>query len=173
MKRERWLTLVWQWIMAELRQLRYPPEFRIEAVSVSPELTTSVHELLNRLQALFTVTPKEDEKLLTIVAELATGLWRVRNRVRTLPEGDESIRRLKRVMEAVWEAMEANNVKVQEHTGEDYDEGMALEVLDVQTNPSLARAKVVETVKPSIFVNGRLVQWGIVIIGKPPERGGD
>lgn len=173
MRRKRWLTFVWQRIMAGLRQLRYPPEFRIEAVSVSPELITSVHELLNRLQALSIATPKEDEKLLSIVAELATGLWRVRNRVRILPDGDEAIRRLKRVMEAVWEAMEANNVKVQEHTGENYDEGMALEVLDVQIDPSLTRAKVVETVKPSIFVNGRLVQWGIVIIGKPPEKGGN
>lgn len=162
----------WRHVIAQLRQWCYPPEFRIEAVSFSPELMTTLNEILSRIQSLVAV-PEEDEKLLSIISELTIGLWRVRNRIRTLPDEGETVRRLKRVMEAVWEVMEGNGIKVKEHTGEEYDEGMALEVLDTQIDPSLDRAKVIETVKPSVFLNGRLIQWGVVIVGKPHDKGGD
>jgi hypothetical protein len=156
----------------DMKQWRYPPEFRIKPAPVLPEIMPLINEIFNKLQTLSMTTSEKDQDLLSLIAELATGLWRIRNRISSLPDNDESIRRLKRVMKAVWEAMEANGVKIQEHTGEDYREGMALEVLTIETNPSLTQAKVIETIKPSVFVNGRLVQWAVVIVGKPPEEGG-
>ena len=72
----------------------------------------------------------------------------------------------------MWDRLEASNVEIREHTGADYDPGMALDVLLFQDDPSLKHETIIETIKPSIFVSGRLVSPGEVIVGKPssPEE---
>lgn len=156
------LQTLWQWC--------YPKEFRIEAPTAPAELMVTLKQLIDRLQAEVLKPSQHDDTLLPLIGELATGLWRMGNRLRVLPDGPEDIRRLKRVFQALWEAMGANGVEIRDHTSDDYDAGMALEVLTFQTDPTLEREKVIETIKPSVYVRGKLVQWGVVIVGKPTGK---
>ena len=103
------------------------------------------------------------------LADLATSLWRLR---RLLPSGGgagrpEDLRRLERHAEAMWDILAQAGVRIQDHTGAAFDSGQVLKVLDFQETPGLEREKVIETAKPSVYHQGRPIQKGEVIVGKP------
>ena len=162
---------MFQRLWRTMRQWRYPPEFRIEAPTMLPEVLAA----LQRLEALVLSesTFQENDALLNLVAELATGLWRLRRRLQNTPEDHDDLRRAKRICQALWDTMEEKGVMVHDYTGESYDPGMMVEVLTFQENKALTRDQIVETIKPSVFLQGRLIQWGVVIVGTPNKKEGN
>lgn len=162
---------MFQRLCQAIRQWRYPPEFRIEAPKASPEVLVILKKLEELIKSGFTF--QEDETLFNLVAELATGLWRLRRRLQGIPEGHEDVRRAKRICQAIWDAMEEKGIMVHDHNGEDYNPGMMVEVLTFQEDKALAKEQVIETVKPSVFLRGRLIQWGVVIVGTPSKKEGN
>lgn len=161
---------MFQRLWQTIRQWRYPPEFRIDAPPALPEVLMALQKLETLMRSEAMSYKKEDETLLGLIAELVTGLWRLRNRLQSILDDREDLRRLKRILQAVWEAMEAMGVRVHDHVGEDYDPGMAVEVLTFQDDKALTKEQIIEAVKPSVFVHGRLVQWGVVIVGRPVQK---
>ncbi len=106
---------------------------------------------------------------------LATALWRLRSAVPA--EGSGAVadpRRIARHVEAMWDALAQAGIEIQDHTGAPFDSGLALKCLAFQPTEGMEREKVIETVKPSIYYRGRLVQMGEVIVGtpRPPARPG-
>lgn len=162
-----------------LRQLAFPPEFRIHALPPEPPPTAAEaaaaplaeaserdHELV-RLQ-------REEERQLKLLADLATSLWRLRGRMLEPETGlpKDAFRREYRHVEAMWDALAQAGMEVQDHTGAPYDVGMSLKVLTFQPAPGVPRERVQETLKPSLYWQGRSIQMGEVIVEtpeKPPE----
>lgn len=116
-----------------------------------------------------------DDALLddSALASLATGLWRARRR--TLAPGTDEpraeMRPVFRHLQSMWDTLAAAGVAIQDHDGQPFESGLALEVLTFQPTPGLRGEAVVETVRPSVYARDRVVQRGQVIVGTPEEEG--
>ncbi len=150
-----------------LRQLRFPREFRIAPPAHLPELIEAIKQLGEKPTAS---QPESGEELL---ASVSTGLWRLRRRMvdpKTNKPLDE-MRRAYRHLEGVWDTLTQAGVEVQDHTGSFIPPGVSLKVVAAEPTPGLKRDTVTETVKPSVYLKGRRIQIGEVIVGTPMPAG--
>src|SRR5262249_19317560 len=102
-------------------------------------------------------------------AEIATGLWRLRRRMVDPRTGEplDDLRKCFRDLESVWDALARLGVEIQEHTGSPYDPGQRLRVIEFQPVPGAPGETVLETIKPSVYFKGQLIQMGEIIVGMP------
>jgi hypothetical protein len=104
------------------------------------------------------------------LATAVTNLWRAQRKLtaageRPSPRDRQASRYLRTCTEALADA----GLVVQDHDGDAFNPGRALEVLVYQENPALTAETVIETVRPSVYLHGRLVQMGQVIVGTPAQ----
>ncbi len=157
-------------VRAEVRQMLFPREFRIPALPPlleAEDLLRTVREL----SAAAGAARREslDPGSLKLLADVGTGLWRLKQKM-LRPGTDqplEEMRRAYRHLESVWDALSQAGTEIQDHTGSPFDPGMAIRVISYQPTAGLAREKVIETIKPTIYYRGRTVQMGEVIVGRP------
>lgn len=150
-----------------------PPAFRLVPVDPGAREAPAHRRSIEPAPAPGGVPGQAEAGLLDTdtVLRLATGLWRIRERMidpktrEPLPEMRKALRHVDRTLEDLRDA----GIEVRDHTGESMpDIGVtALRVIAFESRPGLATQCVVETVKPSVFAQGRLVQMGEVIVGKP------
>lgn len=156
---------------AEFRQRRYHRPFRI----AEPQWDGEHRERMRRLAAeLVEVAPVADGPALneSALADAATNLWRARRRIaRATGEGSRDARQVGRYLRASQEALDAAGVVVQDHDGDDYYAGLSLEVLVFQEEPDLKTEKVLETVRPSVYLGDHRIQMGQIIVGCPLGSG--
>lgn len=166
----------------DMRQRRHHPAFRIPAPVWTEQQCRQIEELLAQAQATTpaetpdptvdpavgpAVGPAPDE---TALATAATNLWRAERKL--TPPGERPTardRQAARYLRTCAEALAEAGLVVQEHDGDGFNSGRALEVLVYQEHPGLAAETVLETVRPSIYLHGRLVQMGQVIVGTPSK----
>jgi hypothetical protein len=150
-------------LAAALRQLLQPPELRISAPD--PAAVLPLLEALGREPR----SPGAEEPRARLLAEMATGLWRLRGRMVDAGTGEPhpEMRRAFRHLQAVWDALARAGVEVQEHAGRPFDPGQSLRVLAFQPTAGLPRETVLETVKPCVYLDGQRIQVGEVIVGTP------
>ncbi len=162
-------------LLTSLRQLRYPREFRIAPPRVPPALWPLLEGLLARSRAdgappaagrSETGDAGASARLLT---QLGTDLWRLRQKMIDPATGRplDSMRRAFRHLESAWDTLAAEGLTIQDHTDTPYDAGLALKVVAFQPTPGFTAERVTETIKPSIYLKGRAVQMGEVIVGTP------
>lgn len=167
-----------------LRQLMYPREFRIAPHAPPSGAETTIKNLIHTLVANLrgeteTGDPAgeplsldvDPEQWLTFLANVATGLWRLKQKM-VQPGTDEPLdemRRAFRHLESLWDIVVQEGVEIRDHTGDLVPESgvYGLKTLAIQPTPGLARQTVIETIKPSIFFQGQMIQMGEVIIGAP------
>jgi hypothetical protein len=161
------MSFAWGWACTA-RQLLYPREFRIAApewpaeAGVDPPAYSPAPPLAAKEAA------RDDHHLL---GDVATGLWRLRQKLVDPETGrprDET-RRAYRHLEATWDALAQGGIEIRDHTGERVPSGgvYVLRTIAFQPTPGLQRETVIETVKPSIYLRGRMIQVGEVVVGTP------
>jgi hypothetical protein len=105
------------------------------------------------------------------LAGVCTGLWRARRRMVDQREGRaaDEMRIPLRHIEAVWDTLEEAGIEISDHTGEPVPEYgvLLLDVLAYQPTPGIDRDRIVDTIRPSVYLRQRLVQMGQVIVGTP------
>jgi hypothetical protein len=104
-----------------------------------------------------------------LIADLATGLWRLKKRFLE-PGTDrprEELRRAYRDVEALWDTLTQAGVEVIDPTGKPYDPAESLNVLAFQPTPGLNQEKVIETVRPTVYLRSHWLQMAEVIVGTP------
>jgi len=110
------------------------------------------------------------------VARIATGLWRIRARMMDLNSGEvlPEMRKVMRHVERALEDLADVGVEVIDHTGQALPDvgASALTALAYEPRAGLREATVVETVLPSVYLRGKSIQTGEVIVGKPDGAGG-
>jgi len=109
---------------------------------------------------------KEEKRL---VVDLGITLWRMQKAVME-PEKDRPRRGMKAVarhLNSAWDALHQRGLKVQDHTGCKFDTGQSLTVLAFQPTAGIAWEVVLETVKPTLYLEGTVIQMGEVIVGIP------
>ncbi|MFD3522626.1 hypothetical protein [Streptomyces sp. NPDC058653] len=115
------------------------------------------------------VDPAGDPLDAKALADAATNLWRAQRRLNRRGEASSSrSRQTSRYLRYCREALDEAGLLVQEHEGDAFHAGLSLEVLTFQEDASLTAETVLETVKPTIYLNGRRIQMGEVIVGSPP-----
>jgi hypothetical protein len=67
----------------------------------------------------------------------------------------------------VWDALKENGLEIQDHTGDPYDSGQSLKAPAFEPTPGLKEETVIDTIKPSIYLDGKMIQMGEVVVGIP------
>lgn len=113
----------------------------------------------------------EIHKLVSLVADIATGIWRTRSKLSAVDIDSLPAEVIKahRHIGFMWDALSSAKIEVQDHTNEKYVAGLALKVIAFQPSPSVHVEIITETIKPSIFYNDRLIQMGEVIVETPEK----
>lgn len=153
------------------RQLMHPRAFRIDPIPVP---SSAVTVLLGRqeqssVQHSATPEPARDEAAEALVAALSTGIWQARMRMLDPATGRplaEAKRAFVPVREA-WKQLREAGVEVVDHTGEAYDDGLALDVVAMQPIEGCTAEVISETVMPTILWNGKRIQQGLVVVVTP------
>jgi hypothetical protein len=160
---------------SSLRQLGYPREFRIAPAVWPSGLLSVLEKLAQTLRDQHRQAPDESPEAqrerVRFLADVGTGLWRLRQKM--LQPGTErpleEMRRAYRHLESTWDALAQAGVEIQEHTGAPYDPGMSLKVIAFQPTPGINREKILETIKPTIYLKNQPIQMGEVIVGTPEK----
>ncbi|WP_328604248.1 hypothetical protein OG943_29845 [Amycolatopsis sp. NBC_00345] len=162
----------------EARQRRQHREFRIEEPLWGGEERTRLRELVTQVSTALAVAGQRPAEALedngsglseSDLATAATALWRARKRLDGAD--DRAARQAGRLLAMSQDALEAAGVAVQDHDGTLYDSGLALEVLVFQDEPGFTAERVVETVRPSVYLADHRIQMGQVIVGCPVAPG--
>jgi hypothetical protein len=74
---------------------------------------------------------------------------------------------MNRDVEAAADFIHQGDLEIKDHTGEIYDGGMRIKVIAFQKMDGLSRERIIETIKPTIYFKGKLLQLGEVIVGTP------
>jgi hypothetical protein len=158
---------------ASMRQRRYPVEFRIP----EPAWPTDLRERMLALVAQDTTdgtggdTGGSGEGAAVLddgyLADAVTSVWRAHRKLTAETDGSRSVQQARKHLESTWRALADTGVVVQGHDHAPFDPGQALEMVAQQPEPGLSRATVIETISPTIYINGRHVQMGKVIVGSP------
>lgn len=100
-----------------------------------------------------------------LVRELAVEIWRTRRRFDRLPaEAQGSARTLRDSIGRLEDLLTQHDVRFTTHDGETYDPGLVVEVLEAHGKPD-ERQIVVETVRPTVTWQGRMLCRAQVVVG--------
>jgi gentisate 1,2-dioxygenase len=104
-----------------------------------------------------------------MIATVGTGLWRMRQKLVNpdTNEPHEDMRPVYRNFESVWDSIRQAGAEIQDHTGNLYISGTTLRVIAFQPTADIDRELVTETLKPTIYFEGRMIQMGEVIVAIP------
>jgi hypothetical protein len=170
--------------MGSLRQLMYPKEFRIETKRTTAEISKLLKQFVPTEQSerLECQDPHAKASLPTrtdisdaALSDLGTSLWRIKDRMIDRETGmpAEGNRRTFRHLQSAWDVLAQVGVRILDHTNEIVPEGgiYSLKAVAYEPTSGLLRETVIETVKPTIYFQDRMIQMGEVIIGTPVTSG--
>ena len=101
--------------------------------------------------------------------ELANSAWDLRRSTTDLrsPDANPSISRIARHVDRLWESLEQVGVNIQDHTNQPFDSGQSLDVLAFQPTPGIDREVVIETIRPTVYLQDHRIQVGQIIVATP------
>jgi len=111
----------------------------------------------------------DSEKLEKALTEIATQAWRARSKMIDSSTGEarEEMKRVFRHVESILEKLREIGLELKDHTVDVFDYGLPLKVIATQPQPDITRENVIETIKPTIYWQDRIVQMGEVVIATP------
>jgi hypothetical protein len=155
---------VWQW--------RFPKEFRIWRRDLNSDI--SISTLSAAAENVRQSAGREGLELkqqCRLICEIATELWRLKTKMTDSEEQPkQETRKIFRHVAAGLDVLSEVGVEVQNHTGLLYRSGLSVETLAFQPTTEVARETVIETIRPSVYLNNRQIQQGQVIVGTPLNK---
>ena len=168
--------------LQKIRQYMLPAEFRISAAAYSQDVRDELSQAIDHFLKNWPpptappapVADVPDPRRLLFLADVGTGLWRMRRTM--IPAGSprfmearpvDGMRKSFNWLVSVWDVLKENGLEIQDHTGCVYREGQDLKVPAFEPTPGLNVDTVIDTIKPSIYLDGRMIQMGEVVVGTP------
>ncbi|WP_067903383.1 hypothetical protein [Nocardia vaccinii] len=111
-----------------------------------------------------------DKDFRPLLADLATGVWRLSNKLADDDAGADPAKLLRAVTRQVTsmaDALAEAGIRVQSHTGEPFDGGQSVQVIAYAPSAAVDREQVAETIMPTVYADGLLVQMGQIIVATP------
>jgi hypothetical protein len=112
----------------------------------------------------------DDKDFRPLLADLATGVWRLGNKLAdddAAADPAKLLRALARQVTSMSDALAEAGIQVQSHTGEPFDAGQSVQVIAYAPAPGVDRERVAETITPTVYADGQLVQMGQIIVATP------
>jgi len=107
------------------------------------------------------------------ISSLAIEIWRLEKRIEKvkgdMTKGEKSgIASISDQIQRVKDVLKKQEVEICEHTGTIYNDGLSLKVLHIEEIDGLPEGKmqIIETIKPSVYLKGKVIFLGEVIVGK-------
>ena len=158
------------------------PEKNVLAISsAATGFDDSLHTLMREFESMAqpasSTASADSESLERTLAVLATQAWRMSNRLID-PATKESrelldsrdCRGIARSLESIMDELSAFGITIKDRTGEAYDEGLPEKVIHGERRADLTKPQIIETLKPSIFLNKKTIQLGDIIVGIPTTK---
>jgi len=121
------------------------------------------------------VTPSTEAKTdyFRVMVAVANHAWSARNEITDPRTGQfrQEMQAFGKHIDAMFQILAEFGIVAHDHTGQPYDEGQSLKVVESIPAPGLNQKLVTETVLPSIFWNNRVIQNGEVRIATPAPFG--
>lgn len=116
--------------------------------------------------------PKEavipENETTRFIKKIANNVWKLRNKMLDEDGNPKNhFDRVYRFVEALDDALKEIDVSIKSHDGEVYDTGMAVNVVAWEKREGATREEIIETIKPTIRLGDRLLQWADVIAVTP------
>ena len=111
------------------------------------------------------------------VSSLAIEIWRLEKRFEKakgdMTKGEKSgIASIGDQIQRIKDIFKKQEIEICEHTGTAYNDGLSLKVLHIEEIDELPEGKmqIIETIKPSVYLKGKVIFLGEVIVGKAKEN---
>lgn len=153
-------------VLSYLRQFMYPPEFRINPMKTY-DLNTILKVVANLPDKGISTTISEES--IRFLSDLSLSLWRLEKKM-TKPGADQPLEGMSHAyscLTSIWNILIQAGVTVREHTGLLYEPGLPLVVIGYQEILEISEPKIMQTMKPTVYLHGNPVQYGEVIVGLP------
>jgi hypothetical protein len=111
------------------------------------------------------VSAQQVRELEAVVAETATGLWRLAGRL--ADTAGEPCGGARRQLGRILETLADNGIHIEDHHEQRFHPGLPMEVLAYRPTPGLRHETVIEVERPSVYRNETLIQRARVIVGTP------
>ncbi len=133
-----------------------------KSIKQSEASPTDSKESTVQPQAIFVdLSPKSSD-----IVELAIEIWRINNRIikasTDLPEIQK--RGLESSLQKFIKFLDRYQIKIVDHAGEKYNEGMNIDVLSFEKDKDANNPIIKETIEPSITCKGIVIKKGKVIV---------
>ncbi|POM24648.1 hypothetical protein BTM25_32820 [Actinomadura rubteroloni] len=167
-------------LRAAARQWARPREFRIRPAPWPDDALAVLADLVRAIEAEAAAqrtavdapepapdtAPTGDGLTGSSAADLATSVWRLRAKLAATPDPP---RALVRHVDTAWDTLADAGIVIRDHLHEPFDPGLSISVAAYEATPGLRREEVIETLRPSVFLHGRTLQMGEVIVGTPEK----
>ena len=107
------------------------------------------------------------------ISLLAIEIWRLEKRFEKvkgdMTKGEKSgIVSIGDQIQRIKDVLKKQELEICEHTGTVYNDGLSLKVLHIEEIDGLPKGKmqIIETIKPSVYLKGKVIFLGEVIVGK-------
>lgn len=127
------------------------------------------HDRPRKAEPAASVSAAEEQRLKALVV-IATNAWRAERRILDpeTREPREGMHLIYRDINAIRDALEKQaGIEIRDPVGQNYDSGMALNVVASEPMAGINKEIIKETIKPTIILQGRFLQIGEVIVGTP------
>jgi hypothetical protein len=167
-------------IISNLRQLKYPREFRIEQGVEAEDWVSSLEEITDLLKKLLNTIPQiseeeftiNEDEFKTLLAETVNGIWRIRRILQTIDQNNpkaSDVERLSRALDYLIDTLKENKIELEDLTGRRVVGAPPFVIISIE-EAEVSEEQVIETVRPSISYNDRPIQRGQVIVGRPSKN---
>ena len=146
--------------------LFFPNDFRI-TLPKQIDMSKPLINISKPAEVKQAPTSKYDDEIIDMAKDLGTLIWRIRRRLQSPEITSKEISRVSFDLDSIITTFTNNGIEIKDHTGEDYHDGMALRVAASQPIESSPNKKIIETLRPTIYYQKKVVQRGEVIIGIP------
>ena len=172
-------------IFADIRQSRIDPNFQIRKSSnhitkmdgVDYDKLVDLNKVLQQLAMRHDNHPKAERAnefvdLIMLIAEISSSVWRLKQRIIDPKTGEvfEEMKKMSRPVEKIYSSLEDKGFKVIDRVNEKYISGMYERVITFEPTDQLTCEVIVETVKPTIYYQDKVIQQGEIIVGVPKSH---
>ena len=100
------------------------------------------------------------------LVELAIEVWRLEKRIQKSSEGlsDDQKKAFHNSLSKLQRYLEKNDISVTDYTDAKYNEGLNLEILSIEKDPSIPHSIVKETHEPAVMHKGQLIKKAKVVV---------
>lgn len=100
------------------------------------------------------------------LVELAIDVWRIKQRIikalANLPEDQKKI--LENSIQKLIRYLEKNDIEIVDYTNQKYNDGLNIEILAIEKEPSITESIVKETIEPTIICKGQVIRKAKIIL---------